>query len=156
MSQEYLRALTINDLGAVYLLEQEVCSTNWDESSYLAELSKDQSVSSGMYVGDDLVAYVIAYVLLDELHVQDVVTKPAFRRRKAATAVLNYVFAAALERGAGNAFLEVREDNQAALGFYHRLGFEPYGRREDYYGPGTHAIMLKRSLHPPSATGARH
>lgn len=53
-------------------------------------------------------------------------------------------------RGADSLFLEVREDNNSALGLYRRGGFVAIGRRRDYYrGPGDtkfDAITLRCDL----------
>lgn len=53
-------------------------------------------------------------------------------------------------RGADALFLEVREDNNPALGLYRRRGFVAIGRRRDYYrGPGDvkfDAITLRCDL----------
>lgn len=53
-------------------------------------------------------------------------------------------WAAAL--GAERMLLEVREDNEAALGLYDGTGFRPIARRENYYGPGVHAIVMAAPL----------
>ena len=53
-------------------------------------------------------------------------------------------FAAAA--GAKVMFLEVAEENQPAMALYAKAGFEKAGRRPDYYGPGAHAWLLRRSL----------
>ena len=40
--------------------------------------------------------------------------------------------------------LEVGYTNEPAIALYQRLGFEQLRVRENYYGPGQHALILKR------------
>ena len=56
----------------------------------------------------------------------------------------------AARRGASEIFLEVRENNQAALALYHQAGFLEVGRRPNYYAgvTGTRfaALTMRRRL----------
>jgi len=49
------------------------------------------------------------------------------------------------QKGAQACLLEVREGNVAAIGLYHKLGYEEIGRLENYYG-NAHGIYLKKIL----------
>jgi ribosomal-protein-alanine N-acetyltransferase len=62
------------------------------------------------------------------------------------------LLAHALDRAGGVPVeLEVREDNEAALGLYRKFGFAEVGRRKDYYprragkGPAD-AVLMRRTL----------
>lgn len=45
--------------------------------------------------------------------------------------------------GAERVLLEVETTNAAALRLYEGLGFRPLARRNDYYGPGAHALVME-------------
>lgn len=49
--------------------------------------------------------------------------------------LLDALLAHERERGAEQVFLEVRIDNELAIGMYERAGFERLGRRRGYYQP---------------------
>lgn len=74
---------------------------------------------------------------------------PAHRRRGHGAALLGAAVTAAIERGSEALFLEVAEDNPAALALYGRLGFAAAGRREGYYRRPegrADAVILRRDL----------
>ncbi len=75
---------------------------------------------------------------------------PAARGSGNGAALLAVARRDAQARGADSIFLEVREDNAAALALYRRGGFTVIGRRRDYYrGPGDtrfDAITLRADL----------
>ena len=54
--------------------------------------------------------------------------------------------------GATRMLLEVRTDNDPAVGLYSRLGFDRISLRRDYYGPGVDAVVMLRPI--SEATGA--
>ena len=43
-------------------------------------------------------------------------------------------------------FLEVEFDNDPALALYDKTGFQRYGMRKDYYGPGMDAVLMCKNL----------
>ena len=49
-------------------------------------------------------------------------------------------------RGCAATFLEVREDNTAAIRLYESSGWVRIGRRNGYYGDGTAALTFRRTL----------
>jgi ribosomal-protein-alanine N-acetyltransferase len=50
--------------------------------------------------------------------------------------------------------LEVRDTNDAAIMLYQKLGFEQLAARQNYYGPGQHALILKLyDLQPSEPAG---
>jgi len=58
--------------------------------------------------------------------ITDVRVAPEHRRRGLASVVLEALLEWAAERGATTAYLQVREDNAAALSLYGAIGFEPH------------------------------
>jgi ribosomal-protein-alanine N-acetyltransferase len=74
---------------------------------------------------------------------------PGSRRAGLGRRLLARGLAEAGAAGATRVFLEVAEDNEAALALYRKAGFAPIGRRPDYYrGPGGRrdALTLRRLL----------
>jgi ribosomal-protein-alanine N-acetyltransferase len=68
----------------------------------------------------------------DEEELLLIAVTPDHRGRGVGTTLLQRFIAAAEERGAARLFLEMRDGNPADS-LYRRAGFEPVGRRRNYY-----------------------
>ncbi|CAB4666680.1 unannotated protein [freshwater metagenome] len=71
---------------------------------------------------------------------------PAFRRQGIGREMLHQMIDWAIERKSPSIFLEMREDNIEANPLYLSEGFTPISRRDDYYGSGVHAVVMKKEL----------
>ena len=84
---------------------------------------------------------------------------PAYRRHAVGLALVAAGLAAVRHLGARAAILEVGYTNEPAIALYQRVGFEQLIAREDYYGPGQHALILKLydldRWQPPTPDGDR-
>lgn len=74
------------------------------------------------------------------------ITDPAFRGRGVARALMEQVEADLMQRGFDCLALEVRADNDPAIGLYQRLGFQMCGQRPGYYSDGMQAVLMEKSL----------
>jgi ribosomal-protein-alanine N-acetyltransferase len=68
---------------------------------------------------------------------------PAYRRQGVGTALVRSALDTVRHLGARAVILEVRDTNDAAIMLYQKLGFEQLAARQNYYGPGQHALILK-------------
>jgi ribosomal-protein-alanine N-acetyltransferase len=78
-------------------------------------------------------AFLLAWLVSDELHILSVATRPEFRRRGLGRALLTHAIDFAKGRGARTALLEVRRSNVAALDLYAKFGFVTSRVRPRYY-----------------------
>ncbi len=87
-------------------------------------------------------AFLVAWHVVDELHILDVATTPALRRRGFARALLEVVLRYARDRGVRHLLLEVRRSNVAAIKLYRAQGFWAMGVRPKYYPDGEDAVEM--------------
>jgi ribosomal-protein-alanine N-acetyltransferase len=71
---------------------------------------------------------------------------PNFRKHGIGRAMLDQLTGWAYERKAPAIFLEMREGNIEANPLYIAAGFAPISRRDNYYGNGVHAVIMKKEL----------
>ena len=93
---------------------------------------------------------LIGRVIADEAEILTLATDPDCRRQGIARTLLHSYEAQALSSGAKLSFLEVAEDNVAAVSLYLTSGYVQTARRADYYhppnGPPIDALMLRKNL----------
>ena len=97
----------------------------------------------------DVRGYCVYRLVVDEMHILNVVVAPPLRRRGLARWILILAMRRASRAGARRGLLEVREGNLEARALYAGLGFEAIGRRRSYYSqPLEDAVVLAREPLP--------
>jgi ribosomal-protein-alanine N-acetyltransferase len=96
--------------------------------------------------GGAVVGFLIAWHVVDELHVLNVATAASFRRKGIGRALVGEALAYGRASDVRIVLLEVRRSNRAALALYQGLGFTELGVRLRYYPDGEDAIEMTLSL----------
>ncbi len=133
-----------DDLVAIMTLEREGFDPDerWSERSWLGELLGAHRTV--LIARSQHAVGVISLQTLDrsaDLH--RLTVAPRHRRRGVGSALIRAGLLAVRHAGARSVLLEVAYDNEPAIATYQRFGFEELAAREDYYGPGRHALILK-------------
>jgi [ribosomal protein S18]-alanine N-acetyltransferase len=154
-----LRPMTLDDLPAVMVLEEELFAPDtWTEAMYRDELSRSDTrfyVVAEFHLDEPdeeeplagppvMVGYggLIAYD--DEAHVATLGVTKALQGEGVGSLLLDALLAEADKRSPV-VLLEVRADNDAAQRLYQRRGFTEIGRRRGYYQPsGADAVVMRR------------
>jgi ribosomal-protein-alanine N-acetyltransferase len=90
-----------------------------------------------------VVGFCAFWLIVDEVHINNVAILPALRGRGIGTMLMERVFEEARQLGAKRATLEVRASNTGARRLYERLGFRVTGTRRSYYSnPVEDALIL--------------
>jgi ribosomal-protein-alanine N-acetyltransferase len=80
-----------------------------------------------------VIGFVIGQLAADEAEILSIGVSPVWQRAGVAAGLLEGLSRAARRGDAKRIFLEVAEDNEAALALYRKLGFQEVGRRKRYY-----------------------
>ena len=129
-----IRKMTLEDLSVVVQLDQLSFSLPWPERSFRSELTDNPASRCWVAELDQrVVGMVVAWILVDEIHVATIATHPDFRRQGIAQRLLSHALLQAREEGAQSSFLEVRKSNLAAQELYRKFGYEVTGVRKRYY-----------------------
>ncbi len=141
-----LRPMRADDLPAVLLLEEDLFAPDtWSRSMYRDELRRTDTRhylvaenGTGVVGWAGLIAYG------DEAHVSTIGVARDRQGEGIGARLLDALLAEA-DRRSPVVLLEVRADNERAIGLYRRRGFAEIGRRPRYYQPsGTDAVVMKR------------
>lgn len=133
------------DIEPVASIERECFpSDTWTVEQFWQELA--QPTRRYFVATDDrrVVGYAGAFVLPPDSDVQTIAVSQSARSRGVGRALLAELVTAARAGGATAMMLEVRDDNDDALGLYGAFGFAVIARRSAYYPDGGDALILQR------------
>lgn len=143
-----IERMTEHDLVEVCAIEEMSDLSAWGWEAYHNEMQSridtimlvarlDSSLAECAIAG-----FIVARLIADELHVNNVAVRPAFRGKGLGSDLLRTTLDGARQRNAKIAQLEVRAGNLAAQSLYRRCGFEAVGRRKNYYRNPTEDALL--------------
>lgn len=133
------------EIDSILAVEAESFTNPWTREMYLAELAhRDTSRIYFMTHAENVVVgFCSCWLVVDELHINNLAVRPDYRRAGVATELLRYVFREGAAEGAVRATLEVRRSNDPARLLYERFGFAVAGIRRGYYTkPVEDALVL--------------
>jgi len=135
------------DLEGVLSVETESFTNPWTREMYAWEL-QNRAVCHILVVRTadrPVVGFCAFWLVVDEIHVNNIAILPELRGRGMGTALMHRVLDEAHQLGARRATLEVRASNVGARRLYERLGFHVAGTRRNYYtNPVEDALILWR------------
>ncbi|MDO9302882.1 MAG: ribosomal protein S18-alanine N-acetyltransferase [Anaerolineales bacterium] len=139
-----IRKMTLDDVEQVVALDRMSFSLPWPVSSFRYELT--ENLASRCWVAEldgCIAAMLVAWLIVDEIHIATIATHPDFRKQGIGEKLLSFTLQSAKDEGAITSFLEVREGNDAALMMYQKFGYVESGRRKGYYlDNGEDAILM--------------
>lgn len=141
-----IRPMMRSDLAEVLEVERAGFTHPWTEAMFLAELDNPQASVDLLRLDDHLAAYLCSWLFCGELHILNIVTAPAFRRRGLARRLLDHVIERSRLKGLERVLLEVRIGNAAAIGLYQHYGFIRDGVRKRYYPDGEDALLMTLTI----------
>ena len=133
-----LREGTSADLAEVMVVMESAFGDTYGEAwtrSQVAGILPIAGVSLVLASGSEdgrCAGFTLARAVADEAELLLIAVLPGLRRRGIARMLLHNFLDEARERGLRRVHLEVRHGNKASE-LYRELGFEPVGRRRDYY-----------------------
>jgi ribosomal-protein-alanine N-acetyltransferase len=129
-------------------IEQASFLTPWSKRMFLDEITSPRAypfvVTTSETKGDVVISYIILWILLEEVHILNVATHPAYRRIGIAYSLLLFALDFAYKKGGILFLLEVRRGNQAAIDLYQKVGFASWRVRSNYYvDTGEDALIMR-------------
>lgn len=145
-----------DDLEEVMVIEREAFRHPWSLELFRRELEHDWStilvgvepLSSASGKGSErIVAFLIFWLVHDEVHILNVAVAPEHRRKGIARILMAECEKRAHQANAALMTLEVRRSNQAALDLYREFDYRAVGVRPNYYvDEGEDAIVMVKEL----------
>lgn len=138
-----LSKLLPEDIPEILLIERRIFPTPWAGESFIYELTKNPN---GHYFAlrceGKICGYAGMWLIADEAHITTMAVAPEMQGRGLGELLLLQLLKTAQARRIKGVTLEVRHDNGSAISLYNKYGLSKVGERSDYYGPGSHALIL--------------
>ncbi len=143
-----IRAMRGVDIADVVAIERASYQYPWSEGIF-RDCLRVGYVCRVMTVSRQIMAYGVMSLGAGEAHILNLCVAESYRCRGVGRRLLSALIERATAAGMGDAFLEVRPSNTAAIRLYLALGFEQVGMRRGYYQAATgreDAAVLRRAL----------
>jgi ribosomal-protein-alanine N-acetyltransferase len=142
-----LECLSAGTLGGAQEVDRECFLSPALQVDFSAELEKTQSRCLVARDGEEVVAYLLYWLVAEEMQILNIAVKSGCRRRGWGRLLLEKGIRDARGEGAWVATLEVRKSNEEAIALYQGNGFRILGTRLDYYRePEEDALLMVRAF----------
>ena len=128
----HIRAMSEADVPEVYAIERASYTFPWSAAIF-RDCLRVGYVCRVLVVAGRIAGYGVMSMGAGELHVLNLCIAASERRRGLGRRMLDHLLERGVAAGMGDAFLEVRPSNAAALRLYRDLGFQQIGTRRGYY-----------------------
>ncbi|MBY0613549.1 MAG: ribosomal protein S18-alanine N-acetyltransferase [Beijerinckiaceae bacterium] len=150
-SSIYCRPARVDDAHALTRLHTEGFERGWSTGEF-EQLLSDRSVlgvvSAGGFSGPN--GFALARMAADEAEILSIAVARSARRQGIGAALLTHLISSLAQNRIAALFLEVEEENAAAIALYRHFGFAEVGKRKSYYkradGSSPAALVMRRSL----------
>ena len=140
-----LAPFQLGDLKALLNLEQDVFPEDtYGMAEFLSLYLRGKDTFLIARTGKLLAGYVIGYVEDNTGYIASIAVDPTVRGQGLGRLLMETVMPKLYTNGAQSIGLHVREDNAAAIGLYHSLGFITRHTVPYYYEGGESALYMER------------
>ncbi len=143
------RPMSALDLVSATAIEKQVYGkTAWSADQFKSEFAK--SPKSAQYLAAEfegqLIAYAGIFYVADVADIHTLTVVADHRRKGIGRELLKRLIDWARAKKAQAIMLEMRLGNDAARPLYESFGFIEISKRENYYGPGLTAVVMRKEL----------
>ena len=132
-------------LDQIELIERACFSVPWTRDQLAAQLDESRHVFLAAVQNGVVLGYVGMMYVLDEGYIANVAVAPDARRQGVGRALIRTLLQRADDLALAFVTLEVRASNAPAIALYAGFGFEPVGRRKNYYDkPSEDALLMTK------------
>jgi [ribosomal protein S18]-alanine N-acetyltransferase len=118
----------------------------WSKGMFERELALPISNFFVAYLDETMIGYGGFWRVEDEAHLISLAVHPKYRSKGYCRQILDFLSAAMLKQGLKKILLEVRKNNQSAIGLYGSCGFKTVGLREKYYNNTDDAVLMEKQI----------
>jgi len=120
----------------------------WSAAQFREELSGVPRTRKYIVAMEEssIIGYAGIALAGDVADIHTLTVLPPYRRRGIASSMLDQLEKWASSKKVSALMLEMREGNLEAEPLYEKHGYSVISRRNDYYAPGIHALIMRKEL----------
>lgn len=137
------------DIPVLVGLEKSIFPESpWSAAQFREELSGVPRTRKYIVALDEneLIGYSGIAIAGDVADIHTLSIVPTHRNRGIASEMLRQLESWAMEKGIHAFMLEMREGNAEAQPLYEKHGYSIVSRRDNYYAPGIHALIMRKEV----------
>jgi len=137
------------DIPVLVGLEKSIFPESpWSAAQFREELSGVPRTRKYVVALDEneLIGYSGIAIAGDVADIHTLSIVPTHRNRGIASEMLRQLESWAMEKGIHAFMLEMREGNAEAQPLYEKHGYSIVSRRDNYYAPGIHALIMRKEV----------
>lgn len=143
------REMSVFDVPALVGIEKEVFPESpWSAAQFREELSGVPKSRRYLVAHEQgvIVGYAGVALAGDVADIHNIAVIPSYRKQGIASQLLDELERWAISKGVAALMLEIREGNTEAFPLYEKRGYAVISRRDNYYAPGVHALIMRKEL----------
>jgi [ribosomal protein S18]-alanine N-acetyltransferase len=146
MAEVEIEPATRGHVAAIHRIEEESFPAPWRREFFVSEISAEGRFNIVAKRSGQVVGYLFAMWIFEEMHVNKIAVDATARRLGIADTMMARCLDFARANGIESISLEVRQSNHSAQAFYRHLEFEASYLRPRYYPDGEAAVVMTRSV----------
>lgn len=139
-------SLSEKNIDLICALYKTDFSDGWNKEMLISAFNTGRFFCAGAFDGEQLIGVITCSKSVDDADLEGIVTAKDYRNKGVAEALFDYAKDALKSAGVEKLFLEVRESNAPAIGFYIKNGFKKISVRKKYYADGENALVFVKEL----------
>ena len=141
------REMIALDIPVLVGMEKEIYPESpWSAAQFREELAGVPKTRKYVVatLDNEIIGYGGAAIAGDVVDIHTLTVALKFRRQGIATQMLQQLENWAASKGISTFMLEMREGNLEAQPLYEKYGYSVISRRDNYYSPGIHALIMQK------------
>ena len=135
------------DIPEIVKIEEKYIPNGWSEKGFSDWLENKNNVIFKAVEDGKIIGFVNGSWVIDEAELLNIAVVEKSGRKGVAAMLLEALERFLREKNAEKIFLEVREQNLAAISFYEKNGFEKNGLRKNYYSnPRDNGVLMMKKI----------
>lgn len=141
-----IRNIDKTDIPILVALEEELLKETVGEEMLAAELHNKFAKFYVATVDDKVIGYLSCWMIEDTVDIINVVIDKNYQHLGFGQALFSKMEEEAKISGCNQIMLEVKENNNQAINFYVKQGYEQISMRKNYYRDHTNALIMKKVI----------